>query len=270
MAIGGRPDGTGPRTRTPSLGRSRIGRCRESREHGRQRDRDARKPSFAGEDGCEDQSAEQRRREIGGGVRQGDPEGAQDGARVDRSQVDAAQHGQEFLDRRAAQDLRDLAHGDVDADAGHVPDQQRPGQEFGQESQGRQAHRDEHERHQQGESRRHPDPVVGRDRERRDCRTHKRRGGGIRSDDESARRPEDRVRQERYERCIQARLGRQPGDLGVPDAQRHDQGGDGQPADPVLAELVPAVSAHRPGEGRAGLREDRGRSPPEHREALAD
>ena len=80
----------------------------------------------------------------------------------------------------------------------------------------------------------------------RDGRSDEGGRRGVRADDEPARGSEDRVGQQRHERRVQAGLGRQAGDLGVPDAQRHDQGRDRQPADAVLAELLASIAAQGP------------------------
>ena len=95
------------------------------------------------------------------------------------------------------------------------------------------------------------------------------RGRRVRADDEPPGRAEDGIGQQRHERGIEAGLGRQSGDLGVADAQRHDQGRHRQPADAVLAELVAAIAAQRPRQRRARLGQTSGQTRSERGEALA-
>ena len=113
-------------------------------------------------------------------------------------------------------------------DARHVAHQDGPRQEVGEEAHPSEPHRHEDARDQQAEGPGQADPVVARDRQGRDRRRDQRGGRCIRPDDQPPAGPEDRVRDERRQRRVEPDLGRQPGDPGVPDAERHDQGGDRQ------------------------------------------
>ena len=149
-----------------------------------------------------------------------------------------------------------LAHGDVDADAGHVADEQRSGQES--ERNPRAARRiamktrrpTAQGRTPSGSGRR-PRPRAGR-WPPRPGRPWPRPGRR-----EPARRPEHGISEERHERGIQAGLRWQAGDLGVADAERHDEGRDrsgrrsrpcrGRTADSRASSTRGAVRTGRPG-----------------------
>ena len=60
-----------------------------------------------------------------------------------------------------------------------------------------------------------------------------RGGGGVRADDQPARRAEQRVHDQRRERRVEAELRWQARDLCVADAERHDQRRDRQAGDEV-------------------------------------
>ena len=156
-----------------------------------------------------------------------------DDRRIHVEEVDAADDGERIGERAPAEDLRHLVHRDADADARHVPDEDRSREEVGEESKGREAHPDEHHRDEQGQGRGQSDAIVGGDRQRHDRRRDERGGRGVRADDEPPRRTEHRVGEQRDERRVQAGLGRQARDLRVADAERDDQRRDRDAPDGV-------------------------------------
>ncbi len=87
----------------------------------------------------------------------------------------------------------ELAHGDLDADAGEEADEHGPRQEVGQEPEAQEAGQDEDDAHHEGGQAGQGDPLRRRDRDAhgRDARVEDDCGRRVGTDHQVARRTED-------------------------------------------------------------------------------
>ena len=148
---------------------------------------------------------------------------------------------------REAEELGQLAHDDGESQAVHVADLGRLGQELGDEPEledsGEHGDGAHHQRQQRGVGHRAVGISVGChqwDDRRRDHGAQR----GVRAEHQHPGRPEDRVPDETQDGRVEPGDGWQAGQLGVGHPLRHEQRGQDQTRDKVLAQPPGAVGPH--------------------------
>ena len=230
----------GPRCSNGTPGNAGLGNPFGSDPDGR--DPLGRKVEDAGHDGRADHRHEHRRhlfRHTG--------QGQQDGQRGETDQqsrrirlVETRYERLRLVDeavgvRREAEQLGQLPDEDGDRQAVHVADLDLLGEQVGDEAELADTESDldraDHQGHHPGERDRGR-RIAGHE-QRRDGREDQRRHRGVRPEHEDARRTQARVPDEAGDRRIEAGDRRQPGELGVRHALRHQDRREDKPGDEI-------------------------------------
>ena len=144
-----------------------------------------------------------------------------------------------------AEQLGQLADDHDQGDAVEVADPDRRGQQGGQEAEPRDARRDDdHPGDDREEGRQGDRPCLVSGGQRHDRGSDERDERRVRTEDQDPRRPEGRVRQQRHDRGVQTDDRRQARRLRVAHPGRHEDRGQDEPGDDVLAQVAAAVRTH--------------------------